>query len=223
MKHGFVYIWFDRKRRMFYIGSHWGTEGDGYVCSSDRLRKAYRRRPEDFRRRILSRVHTNRLDLLDQEQRWLDLVGDKKGRYYNLYYSTRDPWWSKEDASLTVREKISKTLTGRKLGDEHKEKVKKNLVLGPESNRGQKQTAEHIEKRMGSMGEPWNKGLTDDPRLKTAGERSGKSRQGKSCPWNAERMKRKVACPHCGNEGNDAIMKRWHFEKCKNKKTSSTD
>ena len=27
-KHGFVYIWFDRKHRRFYIGSHWGTEDD---------------------------------------------------------------------------------------------------------------------------------------------------------------------------------------------------
>lgn len=33
-KHGFVYIWFDKKKNMFYIGSHWGHEQDGYICSS---------------------------------------------------------------------------------------------------------------------------------------------------------------------------------------------
>lgn len=25
-KYGFVYIWYDRKRKMYYIGSHYGTE-----------------------------------------------------------------------------------------------------------------------------------------------------------------------------------------------------
>lgn len=25
-----------------------------------------------------------------------------------------------------------------------------------------------------------------------------------------------VTCPHCGKEGNYMIMKRWHFDKCKN-------
>ena len=31
-KYGFVYLWYDRKRKMFYIGSHWTTETDGYIC-----------------------------------------------------------------------------------------------------------------------------------------------------------------------------------------------
>ena len=33
-KYGFVYIWFDRKHKRYYIGCHWGHEDDGYVCSS---------------------------------------------------------------------------------------------------------------------------------------------------------------------------------------------
>ena len=42
-KYGFVYIWYDKKRKMYYIGSHWGTDDDGYICSSNRMRDAYRR------------------------------------------------------------------------------------------------------------------------------------------------------------------------------------
>ena len=53
-KYGFVYIWRDRKHKMFYIGCHWGTEDDGYVCSSNRMRNAYNRRPNDFKRKIIS-------------------------------------------------------------------------------------------------------------------------------------------------------------------------
>lgn len=33
-KYGFVYLWFDRKHKRYYVGCHWGTTEDGYVCSS---------------------------------------------------------------------------------------------------------------------------------------------------------------------------------------------
>ena len=70
-KYGFVYIWFDRYRKMFYIGSHWGQENDGYICSSNWMRMSYQRRPKDFRRRIISRIYTSHKDLLIEEERWL--------------------------------------------------------------------------------------------------------------------------------------------------------
>ena len=56
-KYGFVYIWFDKKHKMYYIGCHWGTETDGYICSSNRMKNAYRRRPKDFKRKILENVN----------------------------------------------------------------------------------------------------------------------------------------------------------------------
>jgi hypothetical protein len=52
-KYGFVYIWFDRKHKRFYIGCHWGKENDGYVCSSPWMKQAYKHRPQDFKRKIL--------------------------------------------------------------------------------------------------------------------------------------------------------------------------
>ena len=122
-KYGFVYIWYDRKRSMYYIGSHWGTETDGYICSSNRMRDAYRRRPEDFKRRILSRVHSDRLQLLDEEQRWFDMVKDRS-RYYNLNFTTiNDYWWTDRNKRLTVGDKISKALTGKVISDETKAKI----------------------------------------------------------------------------------------------------
>ena len=35
VKYGFVYIWYDRKHHRYYIGCHWGTIDDGYICSSN--------------------------------------------------------------------------------------------------------------------------------------------------------------------------------------------
>ena len=39
---------------MFYIGCRWGYENDGYICSSNWMLKTYKRRPQTFKRRILT-------------------------------------------------------------------------------------------------------------------------------------------------------------------------
>lgn len=81
---GFVYIWFDRRRRMFYLGSHVGRENDGYICSSSTMLAAYRERRSDFRRRIISRGEPSEIRKL--EERWLQLIKPEELgiRYYNL-------------------------------------------------------------------------------------------------------------------------------------------
>ena len=53
MNEAFVYVWTDHKTEMLYVGYHKGTQDDGYICSSNRMRDSYRRRPHDFKRRIL--------------------------------------------------------------------------------------------------------------------------------------------------------------------------
>jgi hypothetical protein len=59
-KYGIVYLWFDRKKKRYYLGAHWGTENDGYVCSSKWMKSAYKRRHQDFKRRILERNITTK-------------------------------------------------------------------------------------------------------------------------------------------------------------------
>jgi hypothetical protein len=133
-KYGFVYIWFDKYRKMYYIGSHWGTETDGYVCSSNRMRDAYRRRPNDFKRRIIAVVQDRNV-LLEQEQKWLSLA-EGKSYYYNFCFVTKNPWWSNEQSKLTVGQKISRAhksnpnhgawSKGKVLSEETKEKISKS-------------------------------------------------------------------------------------------------
>ena len=84
---GFVYLWYDRDSKMFYLGSHKGREDDGYVCSSKHMLKEYKARSESFKRRILERC--DEMDILKAEQKWLDLIKSnelyyKKGVYYNV-------------------------------------------------------------------------------------------------------------------------------------------
>jgi hypothetical protein len=112
---GFVYLWYDRKHKRYYIGSHWGHESDRYLCSSRWMKKSYKRRPEDFKRRIISKVNTNRADLLKEEQRWLDMIKPEeiKVRYYNLIVRADHLWHSNEGRRMTIGEKISATKTGQ--------------------------------------------------------------------------------------------------------------
>jgi hypothetical protein len=135
MKYGFVYIWRDRKHKRYYIGSHWGTEDDGYICSSRWMRKAYRRRPQDFKRRIISRVIKGKGDLLQEEYKWLQLISDNEigKKYYNLTRHLNGHWVTDEEKRLTICEKISKANKGKPSPNKGKtlsEETKKKVSIG---------------------------------------------------------------------------------------------
>lgn len=103
-KYGFVYIWYDSKRKKYYIGSHWGHEEDGYICSSRIMRKAFRRRPQNFKRRILEKTIERKV-LLEIEDKWLKRVKNKE-RYYNINFQTNNEWWHDETRRQTATQKM---------------------------------------------------------------------------------------------------------------------
>lgn len=144
-KYGFVYIWMDKKRKMFYIGCHWGTETDGYLCSSNRMRDAYRRRPNDFKRRIISRVY-DRSKLLDEEFKWLKLIPDDLlgKRYYNLkkhHYGH----WANSDNRMTVAEKLAQ-YTGEKSSMYGKTHTDETKIKMSKASKGKLKSADHRKK-----------------------------------------------------------------------------
>jgi hypothetical protein len=138
-KYGFVYIWYDKKRKMYYIGSHWGTEDDGYICSSNRMRDAHRRRPDDFKRRTIQTIN-ERTELLNAEEQWLQKAKKKEDRYYNLCFTTSNNlWWNDENQRLSVGQKISaknkanpnfgKWNCGKSLSEETKNKISESTSI----------------------------------------------------------------------------------------------
>lgn len=154
-KYGFVYIWYDRKHKRFYIGSHWGDINDGYVCSSPWMSRAYKRRKQDFKRRILTFVYSNKKDLLDEEYKWLSMIKKEelRKRYYNLHNHHFGHWSTDENTKLSVAEKIKKhhateefkkQASEAKLGD-------KNPMKRPEV------VAKRVETYKKGNHEPWNK------------------------------------------------------------------
>lgn len=112
---GFVYIWRDRKRKKYCIGSHFGPLDDGYITSTGHMKNAYKKRPEDFTRRILYlHPHRDNTTLKAMEQRWLDLIKDDQLglKYYNIK-KTATGWQKGMPRSFATKSKISSTLRGR--------------------------------------------------------------------------------------------------------------
>lgn len=171
-KYGFIYIWYDCKRKMYYIGSHWGTVEDGYICSSNRMRDAYRRRPQDFKRRIIQR-HISRDMLLEEEYKWLQLIDDNElgKKYYNLRKHQWGHWSTDNTNKLNTTEKIKATLSDpeikRKLSES--KMGDKNPMKNPEVVRKRTETyknGNHV---------VWNKGKKLGPNPEHSNRMKGRT------------------------------------------------
>lgn len=131
-KYGFVYIWFDCKHKRYYVGCHWGTEDDGYICSSNWMRNSYSRRPEDFKRRIIKTGISSKKETFLEETRYLGMIKPEelRIRYYNKMINLHH-WLCDDDKTKTVRQKMRDAKLGKKRGphsEEHKEKIRQTLM-----------------------------------------------------------------------------------------------
>jgi predicted nucleic acid-binding protein len=144
-KYGFVYIWRDKKHKRFYIGSHWGTETDGYICSSSWMKQAYKKRPRDFKRRVISRIYTNRQDLLLKECEWLHFIPTVElGKsYYNLTQYLNGHWTTDENKALTIKEKLSKAQQKRYENNPVSEETRAKIS---KIQKGKEKSPEHLAK-----------------------------------------------------------------------------
>lgn len=132
-KYGFVYLWFDRKHKRYYIGCRWGNENDGYVCSSSWMKSNYASRPKDFKRKILKTNIASRKETYLEEQRWLNLIkyseikpNNPNPRYYNLNIRVNEVWHKYEETIKTVGQKISAAKKGKSNG-KHTEETKRKI------------------------------------------------------------------------------------------------
>lgn len=196
-KYGFIYIWYDKKHKRFYVGSHWGNENDGYICSSNWMRDAYRRRPCDFKRRIIKRLYTSHKDLLMEEDRYLKMIKDSElgKKFYNLRKNTFErAWYLNEDRKLTVGEKIGKANSISQRGKKHSKETKQKMskaqkgkIKGPQSEDHKKKLSE-IRK---------NRKLSEEHKSKIKSYWTNDKRKNKSesMMGNKNRMKKKEI--HC--------------------------
>jgi hypothetical protein len=164
-KYGFIYLWFDKKNRKYYLGRHWGSVGDGYVCSSNNMRMNYKNRPQDFKRRILSLVYTSKADLVLEEQYWLDMIKKEElgVRYYNVTKSASTPSTLGYKHSEETKNKIRESNTGLKRSEETKQRNR-------EANTKQFEDESQREMRRVKSKELW-----DDPEYREKQKAKGKN------------------------------------------------
>lgn len=195
---GFVYIWLDRKHKRYYVGSHWGSEDDGYICSSKWMKQAYSIRPHDFKRRIIARVTTSRKDLLAEEQRWLNMIkveelatknskDRSRVRYYNLQTNAGHRWHTDDSTLKIIGQKVSAAKKGKKTGPRDPSigkrisEAKKASFRKRREETGTTFSSDHIEKlRSTHLGkkhsEKWKKEASERMREQwTSGIRSRRS------------------------------------------------
>ena len=233
-KYGFVYIWHDKKHNRFYIGAHWGTEDDGYICSSKWMRDSYKRRPEDFRRRIISRIYTNKKDMFDVERKILECVDESElgKKYYNLNKHVGH-WTAYPEKVKTLKEKISHNTKQAMQRDDVRERYEAGLT-----QRDNKSSDPEVrDKRRQSMLKTMAEKFPVENRnsfIKMSSEERTKYYRDKAINMHTNRSEEKkkeigkkiseaqkanprprLTCPHCKKEGGNIAMKRWHFEKCK--------
>lgn len=183
-KYGFIYLWYDKKHKRFYIGCHMGHADDSYICSSSWMKKAYKKRPGDFKRRILE-TNIPRNLLYEREHYWLSMIKETEigKRYYNLSTAKKGHWnilENKEEINnrrkLAISEAIKnkwqdedyqKKMRGvsKPISDSHRESMKGKVGVYVRSE-------EHKQKLKDKV--PWNKGLTKATNSKCCGGRPKK-------------------------------------------------
>jgi hypothetical protein len=220
-KYGFVYIWFDVFRKMYYIGSHWGTENDGYICSSNRMRDAYRRRSIDFKRKIITKVYSSKTDLLKKEYEYLSLIKEEElgKKYYNLTKHLNGHWFTEEEKAKTLSEKISIKTKEAMYRPDIREKYLAGLAT-----RDNRAWDPEVRAKMSAS----NKGKNTGKDNSKAHEMAAAANRGKK--HSEERINQiretskfkelnnmKIKCLHCDFVGNKGNVARYHNDKCKHK------
>jgi len=125
------------------------------------MKQGYKHRPQDFKRRTIQKVYSNKLELHDAEHKWLSMIKQEelRVRYYNLRNHHFSHWTSDPDKLLTIGQKISKANTGKKHGPKTEEAKRKIS----EKNKGRIFTEEH-RRRLGQA--KAGKALTKEHREK---------------------------------------------------------
>lgn len=122
--------------------------------------------------------------------------------------------WKDPDYRRRVTKGISKARTGQTYGpqsEQHRRNVSKALKGKPKPPRTKEHSAKLAEAARGKV-------LSSETRAKIGAAHKGKVVSGEIRANMSKAAKArgipKVICPHCGKEGNSAIMSRWHFDKC---------
>ena len=243
-KYHFIYKTTNILNGKYYYGLHSTSNlDDGYLGSGRRLKYSLNKYGKENHKREIIEYCDTRKQVLTRENEIVNLNEIAKEDCMNLIvgggntyiYTPTDDIKRKISLSMVgkVRTKqhsnnLSKSLSGRKLSELHKENLKNNHVgrtgiphteetkkklsnvhLGKQYSLGHIQTNEHKKKIREA-----NKGKTRSAETK---RKMSEAKRGKTSPQKGIPQK-KLICSICNKVGGITNMKRYHFENCKLKK-----
>lgn len=198
MSEAFVYCWTDHKTGKLYIGSHKGSEDDGYVCSSTDMMKEYTIRPDDFSRQIIG--HGTSAEVRVLETKILTAVNAASNDdFYNRSNGASKFYRGAETSDLT-RQRLSKASKGRKLSDEARAKISA-------TKRGKKMPEET---RLKMIGRP----LSEKAKRKLSETNTGRK--------HTDEVKARISASHFGKKLSDETKAKMSVSKTGTKMSPET-
>jgi hypothetical protein len=127
---------------MQYIGVHRGTINDGYVCSSKSMLSEFKKRPEDFSRRIL--CLGSFAEMLAEEERLLSEINAVDNPLFYNKSNGNKKFGTFDKLSENHKEKIRLSCQNRK--HDISETGRARIVAAWKGKKRGKQSKEHLEK-----------------------------------------------------------------------------
>lgn len=189
-----------------YIGAHQTTNmDDGYMGSGKLITSAIKKYGlENFVKDIIEEFD-NQDDMYKRESEIVNEDYCRSEKTYNIalggsggsILKNRRPFNGPH--SEITKEKLSKLALGRKLTEQHKQKLSDNhwTKKDPEAQRAHARQAPA-------------RNRDNETKNKIANSMRGKVNNP------GGRVIKKTICPKCKKEGSEMAMRRWHFEHCRN-------
>ena len=171
-KESFVYLWYDSRNKMFYLGKHKGTPDDGYTHSSNRWQQFNSDSvPEGVKRRVLT--YGSDKDMYELETK---LLLNRKEKCWDRYYnaSIRGKFYRPLESYMPhteeTKRKMSETHKGKKLKEYHKRKISESTLGRIVTEETRKKLSEA---KLGEKNHFYGKKHTEETRKKMREDRTG--------------------------------------------------
>ena len=193
-KESFVYLWYDSRSKMFYLGKHKGTPDDGYTHSSSIWEHfSSDSVPEGVKRRVL--IYGSDKDMYELETK---LLLNRKEKCWDRYYNANirgdfyRPPESYTPHTEETKRKMSEGHKGKKfteerkrnmskarLGAKHTEETKRKISEAQLGEKNHRYGIKHTEETKRKIGE-FHKGkiVTEETKRKMSEALKGR------VPWN---------------------------------------
>jgi group I intron endonuclease len=244
---GYVYRWVNLVNGKMYIGSHSGSK-PYYKASGVAIKKAFSKHGmENFRREFLYVGSDYRLE----EEKSLTLVDAMNNpMYYNMMNTAigvgsgpDNPRYGKPGTRLGLthtdetKQKISAIHKGKTISDDMKETLRlafsgeKNPNYGKTMSDEQRSKISETRKSLGlaagsnnpMYGKPRTEDVKEKLREANLGKKASDETRARMSRMRKGKTQQVISCPHCPKTGGNSAMKRYHFDRCKQKDNNCQD